>query len=118
MGKKKYPVLLCRKPNRTLLVPKLRLGTSLPETLFPTFARRPRNGVSQDEVPKRSLGTSGFRGFSTERPCSVFISVTKGSLDDHGLTLCTLPSRIEICTRPSAHSYSHSSRRMSPLFIS
>jgi len=36
----------------------------------------------------------------------------------HGRTLWTLPSRIEICTRPSAHSYSHNSRTASPLFIS
>ena len=57
------------------LVPRLRLGTCMAETLFPECAKRLRNGVSEDEVPKRSLGTRLERlGFlqSRWRPPGMF----------------------------------------------
>src|SRR5205814_884546 len=48
------PHLFAARPCSDALVPKLRLGTPRPETLF---LGRTRNRVSDEGVPKRSLGT-------------------------------------------------------------
>src|SRR4051794_38199779 len=57
-------LVLPRSQTLFLLVPKLRLGTAVRETLFRDLderACRARNGVSRRNIPKRSLGTRRTR---------------------------------------------------------